>query len=354
MGARVPIQYRTMSCNREQDRASGSRPPGGPTESSLMSIIINNHNYDAFLRETIDSAIAQTYSPTEVIVVDDGSTDGSRHIIEGYGDRIRRVFKDNGGQASAFNAGVSASRGRFLCFLDADDLCAPARVERVVELFRRLPEKRPIMLCHRLGDFGERAALAATRSSHYTDLDGRRLNGPLVRISDPEACYEHARRMGYIPFLASPTSGISINRALADLVFPIPESHIVGADCLMVRAGMLVGEVHGTYEVLGSRRLHEANHSLVRHKHLIDEMFLRSMNDYLNRILQVAGKEPVITVFDSPGAVRYYQFTGSVRDLLRLAWLVPRRHPRLHTLRFSLDALLCAISTAVHRRRRED
>ena len=328
--------------------------PTGTSPSPLVSLIINNHNYGAFLRETIESTLQQTYTPTEVIVVDDGSTDNSRQIIQGYSDRITPVFKDNGGQASAFNAGVSASSGNILCFLDADDLCKPTRVERVVELFRRLPEERPVMLCHCLEDFGERAAPASTRPSHYANLDGRRLDGSFVQISDPAACYQHARRTGYIPFLASPTSGISINRALADLVFPIPEAHIVGADCLMVRAGMLAGEIHGTYEVLGSRRLHESNHSLVRHKHLIDETFLRSMNDYLNRILQVTGKEPVISVFDSPGAARYYQFTGSVRDLLRLAWLVPMRHPRWQTLRFGYDAVRCAISTAIAQRRRGD
>jgi len=77
----------------------------------LVSIIINNYNYARFLRDAIDSALNQTYDRTETIVVDDGSTDNSREIIAGYGDRIIPVLKENGGQNSAFDAGFAASAG---------------------------------------------------------------------------------------------------------------------------------------------------------------------------------------------------------------------------------------------------
>jgi glycosyltransferase involved in cell wall biosynthesis len=65
----------------------------------FVSILINNYNYGRFLQEAIDSALNQTYSPTEVIVVDDGSTDNSREIIASYGNKIIPVLKENGGQA---------------------------------------------------------------------------------------------------------------------------------------------------------------------------------------------------------------------------------------------------------------
>ncbi len=77
------------------------------TSKPLVSILINNYNYGRFLSKAIDSALNQEYQNIEVIVVDDGSTDDSRKIIESYGERIKPVLKENGGQASAFNAGFS-------------------------------------------------------------------------------------------------------------------------------------------------------------------------------------------------------------------------------------------------------
>src|SRR5260221_4951064 len=88
----------------------------------LVSIAINNFNYAAYVGQCIDSALAQTYRPIEVVVVDDGSTDGSRTVIERYADRIRTLFKPNGGQASAMNAGFAMASGNVGLFIVADDL----------------------------------------------------------------------------------------------------------------------------------------------------------------------------------------------------------------------------------------
>jgi glycosyltransferase involved in cell wall biosynthesis len=91
----------------------------------LASILINNYSYARFLDETINSALSQNYPRKEIIVVDDGSTDNSREIISRYGDRIIPIFKENGGQASAVNAGVARCHGDILCFLDSDDFFWP-------------------------------------------------------------------------------------------------------------------------------------------------------------------------------------------------------------------------------------
>ena len=104
-------------------------------EKLLVSIIINNYNYDRFLAEAIDSAIAQTYARIEVIVVDDGSTDKSREIIAGYGERLTPILQVNGKQAAALNSGFAASHGEIVLFLDSDDYLLPTAIERIVAAF---------------------------------------------------------------------------------------------------------------------------------------------------------------------------------------------------------------------------
>ena len=101
----------------------------------LVTIIINNYNYGHFLREAIESALAQTYTEKQVIVVDDGSTDNSREIIAGYGGQVLPVLKENGGQASAFNAGFAHSQGDIVIFLDADDRLVPTTAKLVSDAF---------------------------------------------------------------------------------------------------------------------------------------------------------------------------------------------------------------------------
>lgn len=87
----------------------------------LASVIIPCYNSSAYLAEAIDSALAQTYPAKEIIVVDDGSTDASAAIMAGYGTRIRVVRQHNAGLPAARNAGILASSGEWLAFLDADD-----------------------------------------------------------------------------------------------------------------------------------------------------------------------------------------------------------------------------------------
>lgn len=109
----------------------------------LVSIVIPNHNLGAFVGEAIDSALAQTHRETEVIVVDDGSTDDSLTRIRdspafGHG-AIRLVEQANQGVSRARNAGARLARGEHIAFLDADDLLAPTYVERCLEALRPAP-----------------------------------------------------------------------------------------------------------------------------------------------------------------------------------------------------------------------
>jgi glycosyltransferase involved in cell wall biosynthesis len=100
----------------------------------LVSIVIPCFNDAQFLGEAIESALAQTYPEVEVIVVDDGSTDGSGDVARGFGDRVKVCRKENGGLSSARNRGVAAARGTYITFLDSDDVLMPDFVARTAPL----------------------------------------------------------------------------------------------------------------------------------------------------------------------------------------------------------------------------
>ena len=98
-----------------------------------VSIVINNFNYSRFLPQSIESALAQTYPQTEVVVVDDCSTDDLRNIIRSYVDQVIPVLQEkNEGQAAAMNAGFAASHGELIIFLDADDYLYATAAETAV------------------------------------------------------------------------------------------------------------------------------------------------------------------------------------------------------------------------------
>jgi glycosyltransferase involved in cell wall biosynthesis len=98
----------------------------------LVSVIIPTYNGSAFLRETIDSALAQTYPRVEVVVVDDGSTDSTPDILASYGDRIKAVTQRNAGTSAARNTGICESSGAYIAFLDHDDLWLPEKLAKQV------------------------------------------------------------------------------------------------------------------------------------------------------------------------------------------------------------------------------
>jgi len=100
----------------------------------LVTCVIPSFNYARYLRIAVDSALAQTHRPMEVIVVDDGSTDESGDILQSYGDRIRAFRQENRGVSVARNRGISEARGDFVGFLDADDRWHPAKIERQLAL----------------------------------------------------------------------------------------------------------------------------------------------------------------------------------------------------------------------------
>jgi glycosyltransferase involved in cell wall biosynthesis len=119
-----------------------SRPAAAETvpERPLVSVVIAAYNIADLLPAAVDSALAQTYPNVEVIVVNDGSTDGTADVIAGYGPRVVTVTQENRGLASARNAGIRAARGELVGLLDGDDLWLPQRLDKLVPVLEARPD----------------------------------------------------------------------------------------------------------------------------------------------------------------------------------------------------------------------
>ncbi len=114
--------------------------PANAPQAPTVTVIIPSYNHAAYLRECIDSVLAQDYAPIEVVVVDDGSTDGSMDILRGFGDRIAVIEQRGGRQARARNLALAASRGELVAFVDSDDRFCPGRLRAAVQALVAAPD----------------------------------------------------------------------------------------------------------------------------------------------------------------------------------------------------------------------
>lgn len=115
----------------------------------LVSIIIPVYNGSNYMREAIDSALAQTYKNIEIIVVNDGSDDGGEtdRIAGNYGDKIRYICKSNGGVSTALNTGIAQMHGTYFSWLSHDDVYTPDKIEKEVCALAKLEDKNTLILC---------------------------------------------------------------------------------------------------------------------------------------------------------------------------------------------------------------
>lgn len=116
-------------------------------KNPLVSIIIPVYNGANFLSEAIDSALSQTYKNIEIIVVNDGSKDNTEEIALSYGDKIFYYSKSNGGVSSALNLGIERMKGDYFSWLSHDDLYAPRKIEKEVELLAKYESEILIASC---------------------------------------------------------------------------------------------------------------------------------------------------------------------------------------------------------------
>lgn len=128
------------------------QPGQGSPASPAVSVVIPAWNGERFVEQTLASVFAQTYTDYEIVVVDDGSTDGTRHILKRYEDRLRYIRQENAGQSAARNHGAKLARGVWLAFLDHDDCWEPTYLERILACFEAHPGAGLVAPGHRMLD----------------------------------------------------------------------------------------------------------------------------------------------------------------------------------------------------------
>lgn len=211
----------------------------------LVSIVIDNYNYARFLPEAVDSALGQTYRPTEVIVVDDGSTDSSRSVLARYGSQIRTVYTPNRGQASAFNAGFRACRGQWVALLDADDRFESTKIETLMAAVSAYPSAG--LVAHPL---------------EYIDSEGQPLDpAPHVGSRPRTGLFDRRARVrrGWFDLKLPATSGLFFRRALLARILPMPVDIKITADNYLKMAAAALAPVAVIENCLGQQRLHGHN-----------------------------------------------------------------------------------------------
>jgi len=131
----------------------------------LISCVVPVFNGERYLSETLDSILAQTYRPLEIVVVDDGSTDQTADVIASYSDKVHYFKQANAGVPAARNLGISAAAGAFIAFLDADDLWHPEKLERQMACFKARPELE-ICLTHVQNFWGSKSETQLNRPNN--------------------------------------------------------------------------------------------------------------------------------------------------------------------------------------------
>ncbi len=225
--------------------SSNSLTPGMASPS--VSILINNYNYERFLRQCIQSCLSQTQDPLEIIVVDDGSVDASSQIIREYSEAsslVVPVLKGNGGQASALNLGFCQSRGELIVLLDADDYLYPWAIEQITQAVHGLTLP-PVMVQCRLD---------------LVDAQGNYID----QYPPPELSFDDGNVVPQLlktgQYSTTVTSGLSFPRSLLTQVMPIPEEDFrLCADGYLISVAPFYGSVVSVETSIGGRRKHDSN-----------------------------------------------------------------------------------------------
>jgi glycosyltransferase involved in cell wall biosynthesis len=173
--------------------------------TTTFAVVVTCYNYRDFVAEAVDSALAQTRPPKQIVVVDDGSKDGSQDLLrERYGDdaRVTLLFCENGGQLVAFQRGLAATDAEVICFLDADDRWAPSHLEKIGAIYDR---RRDV-------DFVFNDIVLFGNESRTIAFADREMDLGYTAIATCELVH----------WYGAPTSAISLRRTMAERCLDLP------------------------------------------------------------------------------------------------------------------------------------
>jgi len=211
----------------------------------FVSVLIDTYNHERFIEQALVSVLEQGLSAAEmeVIVVDDGSTDNTSAVVRKFAPRVRYLFKPNGGQASAFNAGIPEMRGEIASFLDCDDWWAPHKLPKALQQLARNPD------------------IGAVGHGYYEVYSDDR---PLSVVVPEKPFRLHlrdvatARLFSYLRGFFG-TSKITTRRALLDRILPIPEELVIEADEYIFTLAPAIADAIVLDEPLFYYRFHGGN-----------------------------------------------------------------------------------------------
>jgi glycosyltransferase involved in cell wall biosynthesis len=211
----------------------------------FVSVLIDTYNHERFIEEAVVIVLEQNFPPAEreILVVDDGSTDQTPAILKKFEPEIRILRKENGGQASAFNAGIPECRGEIVAFLDGDDWWTPTKLETVTNEFAEH---------HDVGVLGH--------GLFETDECGHQ-NAALV----PDRCYVTYLRtvsegIEFLPMRAFlGTSRLAVRTSVLGKVIPLPVELTIEADEFMATLATAESGARIIDKPLTNYRLHSGN-----------------------------------------------------------------------------------------------
>jgi glycosyltransferase involved in cell wall biosynthesis len=294
--------------------------------SVLVSVVVTNYNYEDYLEEAVLSALEQTHGDLEVILVDDGSTDNSREVIDKLSGAFANViphYKPNGGQLSAFNAGVQLARGEVLFFLDADDRYCPDYIEKALAVYGEHPDCDFLFCAYEA--FGTVAKkVLKPYPDRVTDLGYTGLVTYCSRI-----------------WLGGPTSTISLRRSCAGQFFPIPyedDWRIRADDCLVWLASLYNGRKYFLNEPLVAYRTHGNNNFFGKarddqerylYAHKRAKLFANAA-EHMKQYHYLSGKELCVMLHWEAATGRKVELLDAYRQAFRQNYSIPRLYRWRH------------------------